>query len=275
MLGQVARQLVGRAVGAGDRDGRHTPGQAVALGDAPHLETRPGRQPFEQTLRQPGLVTPDGGQGRLQPLAPSCPGAETGQVLDGGQDARQTLVILGAGHPAIGQRFRRGLDLVGRQRFQQCTAAPKDADVGAEELVRRAGQEIAVPILHIDRPMRRIVDGIEKDLGSRAVSQPTERFHVVDRADHVGGTRHRQPADPLVQVAAQVIEVQRAILGPNVDEACLGPGITRGQHPGPNVGIMIQPRNQHDVTGSQRAANGAAQVKGERRHVLAENDLVR
>ena len=54
-----------------------------------------------------------------------------------------------------------------------------------------------------------------------------------------------------------------------------GPCVTRGQNPRADVGIVIQPRDQHLRPGAEHSpGNGATQVERERGHVLAEHDLV-
>ena len=202
-------------------------------------------------------------------------GSQRRQVIDGRGGAGDPLVVLRAGHPAIRQRLGGRLHLVGGQRLQQGAPPPQNADVRAEELVRRAGQEVAIPRLHVDGAVRRVMHGVEVDQRPRRVRLPGEGGHVRHAPHGVAGAGQRRQTDPAVQFAGQVVPIERAVLGPNVHEADLGPGVPRRQHPRADVGVVVQTRDDHHVAGLQRAGDRPADVQRQRRHVLAEDDLLR
>ena len=85
---------------------------------------------------------------------------DLGQVVDGGRDAGQSLMILGPGHPAVRRNIRNRPQLVRGQLFEQFTPAPQDTDVRPEEFVRRAGEKVAIEFPNINRKMQAM------DLGS-------------------------------------------------------------------------------------------------------------
>ena len=60
-------------------------------------------------------------------------------------------------------------NLIGLERFQEFSASPQDSEVGAEILVSGAGQKVTVPSLDVHPLVRRVVDGIHKNLGSEMV----------------------------------------------------------------------------------------------------------
>ena len=57
------------------------------------------------------------------------------QVFHGRENPRYPLVVLGARHPAARDPVGGRSDLVGRQIHKKLAPAPKQTDVGAEELV--------------------------------------------------------------------------------------------------------------------------------------------
>src|SRR6516165_10453061 len=146
-----------------DRYGWHTLVQALRIGDAPHLELGPLGQAFQEAMSEFGFIFSNGGHGGPQLISPVAvaPGSSvifcSGEVIDSSNYSRRPLVVLCAGHPAIGQRIGYGIQFVSRQCFKEFAAAPQNAHMRTEELVSRAGQEIAAPRLDIDRPVRGIM----------------------------------------------------------------------------------------------------------------------
>jgi hypothetical protein len=67
--------------------------------------------------------------------------------------------------------LRHWPELVGGTLLQELALAPQHADMGAEELVRRTDQEVAVPGLNVNRSVRGVMDGIQKDPGARLMCQ--------------------------------------------------------------------------------------------------------
>ncbi len=184
-------------------------------------------------------------------------------------------MILRAGHPAAWQVVGDGTNLVRGQLRQQFAPAPEHAHVWAEELVRRARQEIAAERLHVDRPMRGIMDRVGEYPRAGALGLARDRGDVVDRADAVRCEADRDQLRALRELLAEGIEIERAVLGMNVDPAHRRAGIACGQHPRRHVRVVIEPRHHHLVAGPQHLRDRPAQVEGQARHVLAEDDFVR
>ena len=101
--------------------------------------------------------------------------------------------------------------------------SPQNPDVRAEEFISRAGQEIAVPILHVDEPVRRVMHGIEINQRPRFVGQVRDAANLIDGADDVGSTGNGDQPDARCEMAAQVVQIESAIFGMNVHEATVAP----------------------------------------------------
>ena len=197
------------------------------------------------------------------------------QIIHASRDAGQAFVVLRAGHPTVRQRVRGRLQLVDRQILEQRPPRPQDADVRAEHLVRRKREKIAVPRLYVDRPVRREVHGIDEHQSAGIVSPAANRRHVVDGADRVGGDADRHEARARTELPPQTVQIERAVFGMDVDPAHRSARVLGRQHPGADVRIVIEPRHHDLVAGLQRLGERPAKLKGQRRHVGAEDDLVR
>ena len=69
--------------------------------------------------------------------------------------------------------------------LEKRAAAAQHADVGAVELVGRAGEEVAAERPHVHERVGRVVDGVHEDEGALGVGELRRRRHVVDRAERV------------------------------------------------------------------------------------------
>src|SRR6267143_2137879 len=76
-----------------------------------------------------------------------------------------------------------------RQPIDRLAPAPREPHVRREDLVARAHQIVAVERLHVDRPMRRVVHGVEEDLGAHGVRAPRHIGHIDEAAGGVRGHR--------------------------------------------------------------------------------------
>src|SRR5262245_8055145 len=200
---------------------------------------------------------------------------EVREVHHGGQGAIDSLEVRRARHPAIRDRLRSGANLVGRQLFEQAAPTPEYADVWAEKLVRRADQEIAPPGRDVDERVRRMMHGIEEDQRAGLVSESGNLRNGVARADRVGSAANRHELGLRGELALQVVEVQRAVLAVNADTLNGRPSILRSAHPGGDVGIMIELRDDDFIARHPARGERTAQGERQRRHVGAEDDLGR
>src|SRR5262245_37348065 len=107
------------------------------------------------------------------------------QIVDRGGHAGHRLVALGAGHPATRQLFSRRADFVGFQSLQVLPFSIECSGVRREELVRRAGQEIAVEGAHINSTMRRIMYRVDEAERTNTMSELCNLGHIVNGANGV------------------------------------------------------------------------------------------
>ena len=119
------------------------------------------------------------------------------------------------------------------------------------------------------------MDGIEKHAGAHLVRPASNGAHVIHGTRGVRSTAHGNQPRTGVEFAAQIVQVERAILRMNVHVLQVSPGVTRHELPRRHVGVVVQQSYQHFVTGIQQPAESAAQMEGQGGHVGAENDLVR
>src|SRR5262245_48081283 len=89
-------------------------------------------------------------------------------------------MVLSSRHPPVWDRLGNRPKLVRRQRFESLPLAVQDADVWAEEFVRRAGKIVAINVDHVDQPVRSEVDGIDKDLRSYLVRRDRYLSNRID-----------------------------------------------------------------------------------------------
>src|SRR5205085_2514420 len=105
----------------------------------------------EKSLPERPLVRPD----RVPP--------DRLHVLDGRHEAGEELVRLRARLESVAERLvRRGAHLVRPPGLEQLAARERDAEVRAEELVRRADEDVDAERLDVDRPVRPEVDRSEE-----------------------------------------------------------------------------------------------------------------
>src|SRR5262249_59038193 len=93
-----------------------------------------------------------------------------------------------------------------------------------------------------------------------------------------GGARARRGRDgeepgPGRQARLELVEPQGAVLGADADELDGRPGVAGGPHPGGDVGVVVEPGDDHLVAGSPGGRQSPAEGERQRRHVLAEGDL--
>ena len=212
----------------------------------------------------------------LQARAPRLPvRSQRGEELDRGPGTHDALVVERAGLQPIGRGGRRGRELRGIERIEQRLSSPQHPDVRAVELVGRAGEEIAVPGTHVRHVVRGVVHAVDEYQCPDGVRQRGQLRHVVHGAERVGGCAHGEQPHPVGQLARQ--HPPRRGARPRV--AC--------ESPAPRVHARGPARRQvselawwsSSVTTTTSPARHplaerASQVKGQRRHVGAEDDLL-
>ncbi len=267
-----------------DRRGRGALGRKPgAVGDTPDVDARDGLEARQQALEQVHLVDPDRPHGRLEREPPPAeagelrgvrrpePFADRSEVLHGCQCAGDALEVLGPRlEPVVG---RADLVALGRQPVEEGLLAVQHAEVRPVELVDGAGQEVRVEGLHVDRPVRRVVDRVDVGQGPDLVRAVDDRLHRVDRAHRVGGVADRHELRPRAECRLERLEVEGRVLGMDVHGLHDEPAIGGHRPPGSDVGLVVERRDDDLVARLQRRADRATDVERERRHVVAGLDL--
>ncbi len=115
-----------------------------------------------------------------------------------------------------------------------------------------------------------------KERAPAACARPgADLRHVVDRAQGVGGRADRDELRPPNVIAASRSPSSRCrALGSHRDRADRDAPVALQRLPGVDVGVVIELRHDDLVAGPPGPSESAGEVVGERRHVLAERDLV-
>ena len=145
--------------------------------------------------------------------------------------------------------------------------------MGPEELVGRAEEDVGVHGADVDRPMRAVVDGVDPGERAGLVRQVDDPAHVRDRPHRVGGpgkatTRVRSPS------ALQIVQVEVASSSRMSTKRT-----TRSRScASSSQGEMFPSWSSRVTRISSPARSSRPSVRErevQRRHVLAEADLVR
>ena len=145
----------------------------------------------------------------------------------------------------------------------------------AKKFVSRTDQEIASQLLHVDRPVRRKLHGINIHQRAGLVRQRGHFFHRVDRAGGIAGIPKGSQLRAFVQRSLKIRQVQRAIRRVNIHPAHAAAAFLRQLHPRRNVSVMIQPGHHQRITRVEDSPQGSAHLIGQRGHVRAEDNLLR
>src|SRR5665647_2576325 len=113
---------------------------------------------------------PAGPAGRRSPASATC------------RSPRSAMKSIAAAAPASPSWFS-----VPVSQMNGARARVHEAHVWAEELVRRAEQEVAAEGAYVDGPVQRVVHGIDDAPGAGLAGQLRGTGHVVDGAHGVGG----------------------------------------------------------------------------------------
>ena len=123
--------------------------------------------------------------------------------------------------------------------FDQVVAAVQDAHVRAVELVRRAGEEVALERGDIDEHVRRVVDGVHEHERAGRVREPRGPRHVGDRAERVRRGPDRDEPRLRPQRLLEVHPVELAGFGHEADAPDGHPALARDCLPRGDVGVVI------------------------------------
>jgi hypothetical protein len=136
-----------------------------------------------------------------------------------------------------------------------------------------AEQHVDVPGRDVDRAVRTEVDGVRPRERADAVCELDDPPHVGRRADRVGTEWERDDARPVAELGGEAVVVEREVLV-HVDVAHDDPDVVLEREPRGDVSVVVEPGHEHLVAGLQLARERAGEQEVERRHALAEGDLV-
>ena len=135
-------------------------------------------------------------------------------------------------------------------------------------------EHVDAPVRDVDRPVRPVVDGVGPRERAGVVRELDDAPDVRERADRVRRDRESDDARALAQLPLEVAEVERRVVV-DVDEADLETLVVRQLEPGRHVRVVVEPGDDDLVAFAPLAAGGARERECERRHVRAEDRLLR
>src|SRR2546427_8751322 len=94
--------------------------------------------------------------------------------------------------------------------------AVEHAHVRPEEFVRRASEEVAIERSHINRPMRRVMDGIDERQRTCLMRQANNLLDGIDCPYRVRRVAHSDELRLRRDLSFQVVEIERAVILANV-----------------------------------------------------------
>src|SRR5579871_4643537 len=218
----VTREVFGsgsrRQTRPGEGYGRHTLTQPAAICYAVDLYVGYAFQTIQQSHRQRLFVLLYRAHGGFQSQAIAAKAAprvllperraiqvaDTSQVLDSSRRARDALMILRAGLPTMRRDIACRAHFVRLKPTQVLRFAPDHTEMRAEELIGRAGQKIAVQLLHIHRAVRHVLYGIHIDERPYLMRHSRDCRHIRNSADSIGRMRNGHQPRPRAQGALHV-----------------------------------------------------------------------
>ena len=250
--------------------------QPIARRDAVHGDAGDALRFVEQPPRQSPFVLRDRGHRGAERVHARQSGAggaaaDRLQVADRGVHPRDVLVGVRPRLELVGRHVRDEVLAKRRQPVDRLAPAPGEPHVRREYLVARAHQVVAVERLHVDRPVRRVMDGVEEDLGADGMCAARNLRDVDGGSRRV--RRHRARHQPRAH-REQRLEIRRvearavaanARLPPDDARACPLQGEPRG-----DVRLVIEIADDDFRPRVERLPDGEADRADERGRVQPE-----
>ena len=168
--------------------------------------------------------------------------------------------------------FAAGRTLYGAPGLEQLPLPERESHVRPEVLVRRADEDVDVPRRDVDRPVRRVVDGIRPRERSDGVRELDDARNVGRRTDRVRGDRKRHDPRSVGELRCDVVIVEREVVG-HARDVNHEPEIMRQLEPRGHVRIVVERGHDDLVARRQRPRESAAEQEVERGHALPERGL--
>ena len=135
-------------------------------------------------------------------------------------------------------------------------------------------QHVGVDRRHVDRPVRAIVHRVDPRERACLMRERGDLRDRGQRPDRIRGPRERDDARPVAQDRPEVVEVEPAVVV-DVAEPYDEPAVVGQLEPRRDVRVVVEPRHDDLVPGGPVPRRRARQREVQRRHVLAEDHLVR
>ena len=144
--------------------------------------------------------------------------------------------------------------------------------MGPEELVRRADEDVDVPGRDVDRPVRRVVDGVGPRERAGVVGELHDPLDVGRGADRVRRDREGDDARALREELREIVVVDLELFG-HAGDADDDAEIVRELEPRSDVPVVVERRHDDLVPVAQRSRERSREQEVERRHARPERDL--
>ncbi len=132
----------------------------------------------------------------------------------------------------------------------------------------------SVPLRHVDRPVRGVVDCVGPGEGACSVGEVGDPADIGERSEGVRRNGKRYDARPIRQLALEVAVVERRVVV-DIDEADLQLLVVRELEPRRDIRVVVELRHENLISLVPGTSKGARERKGEARHVRAEDRLFR
>ena len=121
--------------------------------------------------------------------------------------------------------------------------------------------------------MRAVVDCVGPGEGADRVGEIDDAANVRGGADRIRRQRERDDLCAFAELRGEAVVVEREVVV-HVDPADDDANVLLDCEPWRDVAVVVEPRDEHFVTGLQLACERAREEEVERRHALPEGDLV-
>ena len=122
--------------------------------------------------------------------------------------------------------------------------------------------------------MRGVVHRVDPGERARLVRELGDPCHVHERPDCIGGPGIGNDPRALRELGGQVVEIERRVVA-DVREPDDEIEVARKLEPGRDVAVVVEARHEDLVAGGELPADRSREREVDRRHVRAEDDLLR
>ena len=211
-----------------------------------------------------------GGEGAMRQ-----PVGNAGKVFHSGSRSGDGFVGLSAGHPESRELAGGGTQFPGVVCFKQLTASPENAFVGAEEFVGGTGKKVTLQVTDGDASVWGIMHSVHKRDRSDLSGLSDHFPDGIHRAGQVGRITDGGEASSFREQILPGSVIERSVVGIDRRVTDGGSCLFGCEHPGGDVGVVIEPCEEDFIAWSPCFCERVREVHGEAGHVGAKNHTVR